>query len=262
MEYQGDNSLPEATKESTGLTASEMTGSEQYESSKMTLSEPRNVPDKTNDVINLTKELPDDTTPGEDVLPDETANKSVLSDKTDRIKTTSDVLPNDTVSESKVLSDKTDNNESVNTGEQQLSVLNTTSTDVYPDATANASTLHEATDTTNKDLSTEMPSSEDVGTKKGNNITTSTTNENNDEVSLDATTELLPDKTTRPSNPLPDATIQNNLQTLENINSTTHKSKETEQLDLDSQEPAKPLDIERQEEITTDLKENTEIDKT
>ena len=35
VEYQCDNSLPEATKESTGLTASEMTGSEQYESSKM-----------------------------------------------------------------------------------------------------------------------------------------------------------------------------------------------------------------------------------
>ena len=91
---------------------------------------------------------------------------------------------------------------------------------------------------------------------------TSTTNENNNEVSLDATTERLPDETTRPSNPLPDATVQNNLQTLENINSTTHEIKETEQLDLDSQESAKPLDIEWQEEITTDLKENTEIDKT
>ena len=188
------------------------------------------------------------------MLPDETTNKSVLSDKTDPIKTTSGVLPDDTVSESKVLSDKTDNNDSVNTGEQQLSVSNTTSTDVYPDTTATASTLCEATDTTNKDLSAEMPSSEDVRTKKGNNIMTSTTNENNNEVSLDATTEMLPDKTTHPSNPLPDTTVQNKLQTLENINSTTHESKETKQLDLDSQEPAKPLDIERQEEITTDLK--------
>ena len=59
------------------------------------------------------------------MLPDETANKSVLSDITDLIKTTSDVLPDDTVSESKVLSDETDHNDSVNTGEQQLSVLNT-----------------------------------------------------------------------------------------------------------------------------------------
>ena len=183
VEYQCDNSLPEATKESTGLTASEMTGSEQYESSKTTLSEPRNVPDETNDIINLTKESPDDTTPSEDVLPDETTNKSVLSDKTDPIKTTSGVLPDDVVSESKVLSDGTDNNDSVNTGEQQLSVLNTTSTDVYRDNTATASTLCEATDTTNKVLSAEMPSSEDVGTKKGNKITTSSTNENNNEVS-------------------------------------------------------------------------------
>ena len=118
VEYQCDNSLPEAKKESTGLTASEMTGSEQYESSKTTLSEPRNVPDETNDRNNLTKELPDDTTQNEDVSPDKTANKNVLSDKTDPIKTTSDVLPDDTVSESKVLSDETDNNDSVNTGEQ------------------------------------------------------------------------------------------------------------------------------------------------
>ena len=136
------------------------------------------------------------------------------------------------------------------------------STDIYPDTTATASTLHEATNTTSKDLSAVMPSSEDVGTKKGNNIMTSTTNKNNNEVSLDTTTEMLPDETMRPSNPLPDATIQNKLQTLENINSTTHERKETEQLDLDSQEPAKLLDIEWQEEITTDLKENTEIDKT
>ena len=77
----------------------------------------------------------------------------------------------------------------------------------------------------------------------------------------DATTEMLPDETMHPSNPLPDATAQNKLQTLENINSTTHESQETEQLDLDSQEPAKPLDIEWQEVITTDLKKNTEIDK-
>ena len=176
VEYQCDNSLPEATKEGTGLTTSEMTGSEQCESSKTTLSEPRNVPDETNDVTNSAKELPDDTTPSEDVLPDETANKSVLSDKTDPIKTTSDVLPDDTVSESKVLSDETDNNDSVNTGEQHFSVSNTTSTDIYPDTTATASTLREATDTTDKDLSAETPSCEDVGTKKGNNITTSTTN--------------------------------------------------------------------------------------
>ena len=232
VEYQCDNSLPEATKESTGLTASKMTGSEQYESSKTTLSEPRNVPDETNDVINLTKELPDDTTPtpSEDVLPDETTNKSVLSDKTDLSKITSGVLPDDTVSKSKVLSDETNNNDSVNTGEQQLSVMNTTSTDIYPDTTVTASTLHEATDTTNIDLSAETPSSEDVGIKKGNNITTSTTKQNNNEVSLDATTEILPDETTHLSSPLPDATIQNKLQTFENINFTTHERKETEQL--------------------------------
>ena len=197
-----------------------------------------------------------------DVLLDETANKSVISDITDPNKTTSDVLPDDIVSENKVLSDETDNNDSVNTGEQQLTVLNTTSTDVYPDTTATASTLHKAIDITSNDLSAKTPSSEDVGTKKGNNITKSTTNKNNKEVSLDATTDMLPDKSPHPSTPLPDATLHNNLQTPENIISTTHESKESKHLDLDSHEPVKPLDTEWQDEITTDLKENTEIDTT
>ena len=134
------------------------------------------------------------------------------------------------------------------------------SKDIYPDTTATASTLHEATNTTSKDLSAVMPSSEDVRTKKENYIMTSTTNENNNKVSLDAITEMLPDETTCPSNPLPDATMHKNLETPENIISTTHESKESEQLDLDSQELVKPLDTEQQEEITTDLKENTEID--
>ena len=169
VEYQCDNSLPEATKESTGLTASEMTGSEQYESSKTTLSEPRNVPDETNDVINLTKELPDDTTPtpSEDVLPDETASKnSVLSDRTNSVNKSIGVLPDDTVNKSKVQPDETNKTDSVDTLEQQLSGSNTTSTDVYPDTIATASALHEAMDTTNKDLSGEMPSSEDARINK------------------------------------------------------------------------------------------------
>ena len=143
-----------------------------------------------------------------------------------------------------------------------MTVSNTTSTDVYLDTTATASTLHEATDITSNDLSAETPSSEDVGTKKGNNITNSTTNENIKEVSLDATTDMLPDETTRPSSPLPDATLHTNLQMPENIISTTHESKESEHVDLDTNEPVKPLDTERQEELTRNLTENTEIDTT
>ena len=114
MEYQCENTLPEVTK---GNTTTEMTGSEQCESSKSTLNKPRNVSDETNNINNSAKELPDNTTPSEDVLLDETANKSVISDITDPNKTTSDVLPDDTVSDNKVLSDETDNNDSVNTGE-------------------------------------------------------------------------------------------------------------------------------------------------
>ena len=81
-------------------------------------------------------------------------------------------------------------------------------------------------------------------------------------MSLDATTDMLPDKTTRPSTPLPDANLHNNKQTPENIISTTHESKESKHVDLDTNEPVKPLDTEWQEEITTDLMENTEIDTT
>ena len=259
VEYQYENTLPEATK---GSTTTEMTGSEQCELSKSTLNGARNVLGETNNVNNSAKELPDDTTPSKDVLLDETTNKSVISDITDPNKTTSDVLPDDTLSENKVLSDETENNDSVNTGEQQLTISNTTSTDIYPDTTATASALHEAIDVTSNDLSAETPSSKDVRTKKGNNITNSTMKENIKEVSLDATTEILPDETLCPSAPLPEANLHDNLQMPENIISTTHESKESEHVDLDTNEPVKPLDTERQEEITTDLMENTEIDTT
>ena len=85
MEYQCENTLPEATK---GSTTTKMTGSEQCESSKSTLNEPRNVSDEINNVNNSAKELPDDTTPSKDVLLDETANRSVIQDITDPNKTT------------------------------------------------------------------------------------------------------------------------------------------------------------------------------
>ena len=184
-----------------------MTSSAQSESSKSTLNGSGNVLDETNNVKNSTNELPDDITPSEDVLLDETANKSVISDITDQNKTTSDVLPDDTISENKVLSDEMENNDTVNTGEQGLIISNTTSMDGYPDTTATASTLHEATKVTGNDLSAKTPSSKDVGTKIGNNITNTTINENIKEVSLDATTAMLPDETARPLSPLPEANL-------------------------------------------------------
>ena len=259
VEYQCEITLPEVTQ---GSTTTEMTGSEQCESSKSTLNGVENVPDEINNVNNSANELPDDTTPSKDVLLDETANKSVISDITDPNKTTSDVLPDDTVSENKVLSDKTENNYTVNTGEQQLTISNTTSTDDYLDTSATASTLCEATDVTSNDLSANTPSSKDVGTKIGNNITNTTINENIKEMSLDATTAMIPDETTCPSTPLPEANLHKNLQTPENIASTTHESKESEHVDLDTNEPVKPLDTEWQEELIKDLMENTEIDTT
>ena len=178
VEYQCENTLPEATKESK---TTSMTGSAHSESSKRAVNGSGNVLDKTNNVNNSINELPDDTTPSGDMRPDETRNKSVISDITDQNKTTSDVLPEDTVSENKVLSDETENNDTVNsdvllddtasvnkvlsdktenndtvkTGEQRLTISSTTSTDGYPDTTTTASTLREATDITSNDLSAE-----------------------------------------------------------------------------------------------------------
>ena len=137
------------------------------------------------------------------MVPDDNVSENkVLSDEMeDNDTVNSDVLPDDTVSENKVLSDETENNDTVNTGEQRLTISSTTSTYGYPDTTATASTLREATDVTSNDLSAETPSSKDVRTKLGNNITNTTINENFEEVSLDTTTAVLPDETARPLNP-------------------------------------------------------------
>ena len=48
----------------------------------------------------------------------------------------------------------------------------------------------------------------------------------------------------------------------ENITSTTYESKESDQADFDTKEPIKPLDTERQEELFTDLVENTKTNTT
>ena len=83
VEYQCENTLPEATKE---CTTTSMTGSVHSESSKCALNGSGNVLDETNNINNSTNELPDDTTPSGDMIPDETGNKSVISDTTDQNK--------------------------------------------------------------------------------------------------------------------------------------------------------------------------------
>ena len=85
------------------------------------------------------------------------------------------------------------------------------------------------------------PASKDVGTKLENNITNTTINENFEDVSLGATTAVLPDKTARPLNPLPESNLHKTLQMPENITSTTHESKESDQADLDMNEPINPV---------------------
>ena len=72
VEYQCENPLPEATKE---CATTGMTGSAHSESSKCALNGSRNVLDETNNINNSTNELPDDTTPSGDMIPDETRNK-------------------------------------------------------------------------------------------------------------------------------------------------------------------------------------------
>ena len=138
VEYQCENTLPEATKE---CTTTSMTGSVHSESSKCALNGSGNVLDETNNINNSTNELPGDTTPSGDMIPDETGNKSVISDTTDQNKTTSDVLPDDTISENKMLSDETENNDTVNS-------------DVVPDDTISV----------NKVLSDEMENNDTVNT--------------------------------------------------------------------------------------------------
>ena len=168
LEYQCGDSLPEATKEGIGTVAmSKPTGSVLYNSSTDISNDKRNIPDKTSGVINLTKELPDNTTPKDDVLPDEIMSKNnVLSDKTNSVNKIDGVLPDKTVYSNNALPEKTHKTDSVDTSELQLSKANTTSSDLYSDTTATTSALREATDTTNKDLSVKTPSSVDDGTNK------------------------------------------------------------------------------------------------
>ena len=78
-----------------------------------------------------------------------------------------------------------------------MTISSTTSTDGYPDTTATASTLHEATDITSNDLSAETPSSKDVRTKL----------ENLEEMSHGETTAVLPDENAHPLTPLPEANL-------------------------------------------------------
>ena len=143
-----------------------------------------------------------------------------------------------------------------------MTISSTTSTDGYPDTTATASTLCEATNVTSNDLSAKTPSNKDVRTKLKNNTMNIPIDENLEEVSHGATTAVLPDETARPLTLLPEANLHMTLQMPENITSTTHESKESNQADLDMREPIKPLDTEQKEEPITDLAENTKINTT
>ena len=158
------------------------------------------------------------------------------------------VLPDGTVSVNKVLSDEMENNDTDNTGEQRLTMSSTTSTDSYPDTTATAATLCEATDVTSNNLSAETPSNKDVGTKLKNNTMNIPMDENFEEVPHGAKTAVLPDKTARPLTLLPEVNLHITQPMPENITSSIHESKESDQADLDMKEPIKPLDTEWQEE--------------
>ena len=99
-------------------------------------------------------------------------------------------------------------------------------------------------------------------TKLENNTTNILIDENFKEVSHGTTTAVLPDETARPLTLLPEANLHITQQMPENITSSTHESKESDQADLDMKEPIKPLDTEWQEEPITDIAENTEINTT
>ena len=138
VEYQCEDTLPEATKDST---TTGVIGSAHDKSSKQALNGSGKVLDETNNVNSSTNELLDDTSPNGDMVPDEMESKSVLSDTKDQNKTTSDALPDETIelsdemennnnivdsevlpdnttSVNKVLLDETDNNDTVNIEEK------------------------------------------------------------------------------------------------------------------------------------------------
>ena len=126
LEYQCSNPLPEATKACTEPPT-------QPDDKSSDNSSPGNVEDKHNirdvtNVLDLTKELPDDTVVNKAVLPDKMANDtSVLPDTTDPCGT-SDITP-----------PKTDSS----------------SSDAYPDTTISAQALPETTDSTSGVVSIE-----------------------------------------------------------------------------------------------------------
>ena len=252
VEYQCEDTLAEATKDST---TTGVIGSAHEKSSKQALNGFGKVLDETNNVNSSTNELLDDTSPNGDMVQDETESKSVLSSATDQNKTTSDalpdetkeltdetennnnivdseVLPDDTTSEHKVLLDETDNNDTVNIAEQRSGAASTISTDSYPDTTRTTSTLLEATDVTSSDPASDTPSNNAHGTKLGNKTTSTTINENLEEMSHGATSAVLPDETARPLTLLPETNLHMTLQMPENINSSTHESNESCQADL------------------------------
>ena len=186
VEYQCEDTLPEATKDST---TTGVIGSAHDKSSKQALNGFGKVLDKTNNVNSSTNQLLDDTSPNGDMVPDETENKSVLPNATDQNNTTrdalpdetkelsdetennnnivdSEVLPDDTTSVHKVLPDKTDINDTVNIAEQRLGAASIISTDSYPDTTRTTSTLREATDITSSEPTTAFAENTETNTTR------------------------------------------------------------------------------------------------
>ena len=223
VEYQCENPLPDATKEGTEtVTTPQMTNLKHQQHAKQSSKEPINIPDET-------EILPDDTTHSKSLLPDKTT-KEVLPDKTTEDNNTvlpdrpelANVLPDNTASGSIVLSDVTSNST------QQLSVSNTTSTDVYPDTTATTTPLREETDTPNEDIPT---ANEVVTNKTGKNRT----DESKSDVFLVKRKEDLPDGMKCPSGPLPEATIKNTTSNLD-------ERRDSIQVEVDSQDSSNSYD--------------------
>ena len=251
LEYQCSNSLPEVTKACTE-TPTQPIDKSSDNSSPGNVEDKRNIPDVTN-VLDLTKELPDDTVVNETVLPDETANEtSVLPDTTDP-SGTPDITP---------------------------LKADSSSSDAYPDTTISAQALPETMDSTSGVVSTE--SAVDTTSNLNNNPHTSDQTRTGilldaEEVLPDETESVtskctLPDKTaelmgakgdvlpdeTNPESPkctLPDATTQDRMLTNEGINTNVNvtlsdmtvqePSSETAQL------PPEPLE---NTETTDDIK--------
>ena len=190
LEYQCNNSLPEATKEESK--------SESVSLDKVTLkrsSDKQHVPDKTDltsdeiDITNHKVVLLEQTDQHPQVLPDAPTLPDVSKELLDATESNNKILTDKISSEGNMLLDKTHNQSTIS----DLSQFNaiSSSTGPYPETTESAIALTEATESTTGTANRESETDTNSNLNVKDQTTTTTDNENNGRGSVN----LLPGKT-------------------------------------------------------------------